>query len=450
MFLSKFYARIILRVILIVLTSLVIGFEVLLDRHWLYAFFLVFVLLFQTILLIRYVNKTNEKLSNFIRHINLGDTSVTFSERSESESFSKLNKSFNSIIEQIKKIKLEKATQAQILQTIIEQVDIGLIAQNSSGKIRFINRSAQELLQVGQGLKNIHGLDMYYPGISTFLQKIQVHEPKLKTLRISDELTPISFKVSIIRLPDEEVRFYIFQNIKAELDEQELDSWQKLIRVLTHEIMNSIAPITTLSHTINMLFSQNGHQRNLEEIDREMITDALSCTELIEERSKGLMQFVQQYRRLTQTFELAITEFSVKEFLEQNLNFLKAGIDVPINFVIEVEPESLLLEADRKLIEQVIINLMKNAAEAVAGQENPLIRLVGCENSRGRKEIHVIDNGQGIEEEEIEKIFVPFYTTKPEGNGIGLSLSKQIMQQHGGTISVKSILNQQTVFKLTF
>lgn len=399
-------------------------------------------------MLIAYVNKTNYKLANFIRHIDLNDTSITFSQQSDSKSFSELNKSFNNVLNQMREIKIEKATQAEILRTVIEQIDVGLIAQDSSGKIRFINQAANEILLLPNSIKNIQSLDLYYENISSFLQKIEPHEQKLKTLNAQGERLAISFKVSIIRLPNEELRFYIFQNIKAELDEQELDAWQKLIRVLTHEIMNSITPITTLSHTINMLLSTGDNNEKL--FSEEIIDDAISCASLIEERSNGLMRFVQQYRQLTQSFELHITSVNLKTFLENVVRFLQSALPENLEITVETEPNCLQLDADIKLVEQVLINLIKNASEATKNTNSPEIKIVARENKKGRKQILIIDNGTGIEEGNLSKIFVPFYTTKTDGSGIGLSLSKQIIQQHGGTISVKSIVKQHTTFTLTF
>jgi two-component system nitrogen regulation sensor histidine kinase NtrY len=240
------------------------------------------------------------------------------------------------------------------------------------------------------------------------------------------------------------------QNIQHELEEKEMISWQNLIRVLTHEIMNSITPIASLASTAQGLLKDN-KECEVPESMNEIIDDVRNAVNTIEKRSNGLLTFIENYRKLTRLSKPAFKVVQIKDLFDRVEYLLQDQFkQSAIKFKKRVDPASLAITADPALIEQVLINLCKNAMEAVNGVISPRIKLKAGTDGRGNPVIKVSDNGKGITEEVIEKIFIPFFTTKPQGSGIGLSLSRQIIRQHKATIGVTSTPNEKTVFKLRF
>jgi signal transduction histidine kinase len=233
------------------------------------------------------------------------------------------------------------------------------------------------------------------------------------------------------------------------LEYQELESWQKLIRVLTHEIMNSVTPISSLSNAINDTFNEtNGKKTELQKISDDDFEDIISSLKTIENRSKGLLKFVSSYKQLTKIPKPDIKEVNLTELVNHCHTLLKQKFkELNIHFTFNNSKEEFNCFADYDLIEQVMINLLLNAIDAVKNQEKPQIT-VGIKNELNKYKINIKDNGKGIEPEEIEKIFIPFYTTKKEGSGIGLSLSRQIMRLHKGNIQVNSEQGKGTEFVL--
>jgi len=240
------------------------------------------------------------------------------------------------------------------------------------------------------------------------------------------------------------------QNIQNELEEKEMNAWQNLIRVLTHEIMNSIAPIASLASTANGLLADDC---KMEPVDNrsERLKDVCDAVETIEKRSTGLIAFIEKYRELTRIPQPQFRIVRVGDLVERVKSLMNDQMARhAVAFDSRIDPEALEITADPALIEQVLINLCKNAVEAMNAVEKPQIDLLGGTDGHGNPVIKVIDNGKGIPEDVLERIFIPFFTTKQKGSGIGLSLSRQIMRLHKGTLSVDSIPGVKTVFTLRF
>jgi len=256
----------------------------------------------------------------------------------------------------------------------------------------------------------------------------------------------------MFRMRGEDFTLVSLQNISSELEEKEVESWQRLIRVLTHEIMNSITPISSLAVTVNdMLFERRGDAYCLRKLDNEDIDSVETALRTIQGRSQGLLNFVETYRNLTRVPKPNFRYFPVKELFDRNLLLLKPKLEPHgIECSCVITPDNLMMTADPDLVDQVIINLVLNAIDAVKNRENPLITARALTTSAGRVVIELIDNGHGIKPDIIDKIFMPFFTSKKEGSGIGLSLSRQIMHLHKGTITVKSLPGEGTTFTLTF
>ena len=283
-----------------------------------------------------------------------------------------------------------------------------------------------------------------------FLRGLKPEQQQLMKINISGSIIQLSVKASEFRILDSKIKLVSFQDIKSELDQKELESWQKLIRVLAHEIMNSITPINTLSET---MIKQN---RQHEEIVRqwqggnEYFENMMDGLQLIRERGSGLIDFVQSYRDLSKLPTPNLTEIKVSDLLGGICRLFEKDIEKKrITLSTTTNPDSLTLTADRKLIEQVLINLVRNAMEALLKQEDGQIRLVAEKNKEAVR-IKVTDNGPGIPESIIDQVFIPFYTTKEEGSGIGLSLSRQIMRLHQGTIDIQTTPLKETNIILNF
>jgi signal transduction histidine kinase len=256
------------------------------------------------------------------------------------------------------------------------------------------------------------------------------------------------------KIRDQKITLVSIQDIRNELEEKEMEAWQNLIRVLTHEIMNSITPISSLASTVNDLVKNTYNSKNLDIKDndrQEQISDIYEALQTIQKRSQGLLHFVDNYRDISNIPKPSFQIFLISELFERVIKLMQTDIDNnEISFKATIEPQSLELIADSELIEQVLINLILNSIQAVKGRKDARIDLEAGLDGRGNVIIKVIDNGSGIAEDVIDKIFIPFFTTKKNGSGIGLSLSRQIMRLHGGSISAFSKPNETTVFTLKF
>jgi signal transduction histidine kinase len=281
--------------------------------------------------------------------------------------------------------------------------------------------------------------------------KLKAGDKILIKIFTEDELKQLSIYATQFRMRGEEYVLVAFQDIHAELEEKEIESWQKLIRVLTHEIMNSITPISSLASTISeMLIDTSNDTPRLHNLDEEEIANVENAIHTIQKRSNGLLNFVDIYRNLTRIPQPNFRYFRIGEAFDRAEQLLKQKMDeLNIDCQCLVYPDDLMLTADPDLIDQVIINLLLNSLDAVRNSENPRIILKAYHDNH-KTIIEVSDNGAGIKQDIIEKIFMPFFTSKKDGSGIGLSLSRQIMHLHKGSISVRSKPGEGAVFTLIF
>ena len=286
---------------------------------------------------------------------------------------------------------------------------------------------------------------------------MNIHNEDARLIKVqdTDDILQLTVSGTEFVLNERNIILVTIKNIQAELEEQEMEAWQKLIRVLTHEIMNSIAPIASLTSTVNLMVDNVAAEfREKAPVgfdDEETVSDIQEALKTIHKRSTGLIHFVQTYRNLTKIPKPNFTIFPVRRLFNNIFALLRESINSQnIDCQITIEPEEMNMTADEQLIEQVIINLIKNSIHALENRENATILIKAYYNKRGRKIIQVTDNGQGIIQEVRDKIFIPFFTTKPTGSGIGLSLSKQILRLHSGTIAVYSVPEKETTFTLTF
>jgi nitrogen fixation/metabolism regulation signal transduction histidine kinase len=395
--------------------------------------------------LFRTVDRSNRDLARFFEAVKFGDFTQAFGERSPGRSFRRLRTAMSEVMGAFQKARAEKEEQALYLRTIVQHVAIGLLVFQPDGEVDLMNNAAKRLLGVTQ-LKNVQSLEAVSPGLVHTLLGLKPRERALARIERPDEQLQLALQASEFKLRARTFTLVSIQDIRSELEEKEIDAWQKLIRVLTHEIMNSMTPISSLAATAQDLITRSGPRE-----DPESWNDIELAIQTIAKRSQGLLHFVDGYRNLTRIPKPNLKFFPARDLFARVGQLLQAPIaESGARLESSLRPQNLELLADPDLLEQVLINLLLNAADAVRGRENARVELTAYLDERGRPVIQVRDNGIGIPEENLDKVFIPFFSTKEGGSGIGLSLSRQVMQLHNGTISVSSRPGVETVFTLRF
>ena len=410
MIMKTFKFKIIIRILLLSATLISLAFCIF-KTDFIFVTVAVAVLsAYQVFSLIYFVEKTNRDLSRFFLSIRYDDTSQAFISKGLGSSFNELKEAFSQVIAKLQATRSEKEVHARYLNTVIQHVGIGLIAYKPDGTVDLINNSAKKLLKVA-GLRDINRMKKDYPEFVRALLNLKNGEKKLVKLDREDETRQLSIFAHTFLLRDDEYILVSIQDIQEELEEKELEAWQNLIRVLTHEIMNSITPISSMTATLLDMLGADGKNDNLvkENISPEELKDVAGALKTIHQRSQGLMNFVGTYRNMTLIPKPKFKLLPLREFFTRVERLMTHKLtDNNISLKWSVDPESLELTADPDLMEQVMINLLLNAISAVNGQEDPRIILSAYLGSEGKVTITVEDNGVGIAEEAIDKIFIPF------------------------------------------
>ncbi len=447
----NFRVQISFRVILLIATIFLVFYLARETKYLVSAAIVGLAVIIQTVLLIQFAERTNNKLKKFLESIRHSDFASSFSDKGMGKSFEGLNAEFNKVIEQFKQNRAEKQEHFNYLQTVVQHVSIGIIAFTKDGEVDIFNKATKSIFRVNN-LRNISDLAKINTELPEKLMSLKAGDKTLVKLFLEDEFLQLSVYATEFRMRGEEYILISLQNIHAELEEKEIESWQKLIRVLTHEIMNSITPISSLAATVHeMLLVNIEEELILRSVDQDDIEGVDSALKTIQSRSQGLLNFVEIYRNLTRIPKPNFRYFEVKELFDRTSDLMKPKMEkLGIQCTPRIIPEDIKITADPDLIDQVLINLMLNAIDAVKDVENPRIMITASQNDQGRVMIDVSDNGYGVKPDIIDKIFMPFFTSKKTGSGIGLSLSRQIMSLHKGNISVKSKPEDGTTFTLTF
>jgi len=395
--------------------------------------------------LFRAVDRANRDLARFFEAVKFGDFTQAFERRSPGRSFRRLRSALTDVMGAFQKARAEKEEQALYLRTIVQHVAIGLLVFRPDGEVDLVNNAAKRILGVTQ-LKNVRSLETVSPDLVRTLLGLKPRERALVRIERPDEHLQLALVASEFKLRAKTYTLVSIQDIRSELEEKEIDAWQKLIRVLTHEIMNSMTPISSLAATAQDLVARSGPAG-----DPEFRDDIETALRTIAKRSQGLLHFVEGYRNLMRIPKPNLKFLPARDLFSRVSRLFQPRLaESGARLTYSFHPESLELLVDPDLLEQVLINLLINAADAVRGRENGQVELAAYLDERGRPVIQVRDNGAGISEENIDKIFIPFFSTKEGGSGIGLSLSRQVMQLHNGTISVSSKPGSGSVFTLRF
>lgn len=399
---------------------------ILMEHQWIVSSSLLVVLNAALLLeLFQFVTKTNKDLARFIDAINYKDYTVSFSSYRLGNSFDELHESFRKTLQLFRELKLEKEAHYQYMLQLVQHVNVGIIAVDENGKLALYNEQASELLN----LPNLVYWQRYEEKAPHLYAAVSGQRSSASQLiQLKNRDLELNLRVNRLKVEKDEHLIIIFQNIKAEVDEKEIDAWNQLIRILTHEIMNSVTPISSLASTLIQL------EARAEKADEDVLTGLKT----IERRSKTLLKFVDDYRKLASIPAPVLKPLDLGDFLQHIEELYTAQLQnngIALRITYPVKPVGFL--ADEGLLNQVFANLISNSTDALKDQEGGAIRIHTAASAQS-VQIHFSDNGEGIPEANLGEVFVPFYSSKPQGSGIGLSLCKQIMHLHGGSINVNS------------
>ncbi|RFZ94184.1 sensor histidine kinase [Mucilaginibacter conchicola] len=447
MIFNRYEWRLVLRVALLfiaITATVLVIFEL---QQYLFTVITIPLVVYSVLDLIRFNKKAQDEVNQFVESIHYRDFSRHFDVRKAPTELKPLRKGFNDINTTFKVISRERETQYQYLQKILELVDTGIISyEQETGEISWINEAFKNLIGVPY-LKTIHSLEKREAELYTNVMKLKAGEGQVLTITRDQQQVKMLVTASVMRSEDKLYKLIAFQNVSEALDETESKAWSKLLNVMTHEIMNSVAPISSLADTLKNRLEDPEITEQLQHGDLEDIGLGIDT---IKRRSDGLLKFTESYRSLNKITKLDLTRMLVRDMFE-NLNTLMTPSLEKKNIELDIilRDPALTIEADVNLLDQVLINLLVNAIEAVKDREEPQI-ILQAELQGGKLLVKVIDNGVGMPPELLDKIFIPFFSTRKTGSGIGLSLCKQIMLLHKGNIQVQSTEGKGSAFIMTF
>lgn len=410
-------------------------------------------LLFVIILLsvrniLKFTIRRYAEMNRFFESIKYRDFTQRFSEDSGPEDIRELHRGFNNINDTFKIINKEKEVQYLYLQKILELVNTGIIAYNiKSGNVLWVNDSFRQVLGIPT-IKNVQYVKKR--NSKMFVDVFEISHINESTISIDTEnaKTKVLISNSSFKVKDEEIKLIVLQNIDNTLNQNQAEAWNKLLSVMTHEIMNSIAPISSLAETLQSKIRLSLEDPEKNKIDTNQLYLGIGS---IRNRSRGLMKFAKTYTGLNRITNLNLSKASIHKLFESISNLLEPSLrskNIVLQF--KLDNPAIQIELDASLIEQVLINLILNAVEACKNVRNPLIKIFAIKDNEGSAIIKVSDNGCGIPNEILDRVFIPFFSTKKNGSGIGLSLCQQIMFLHKGQIQINSIENSGTVIQLIF
>ncbi len=447
---KNLYLNILIRVLLIVTLSACLGWLIASGKSLRIS--LICLLLTGILIanLISFLNTTNKKIRYFFDSVKNDDSNLSFPVDDKNITTREIYRSMNRVNQQIQQLKMENRNQEQYFRILIEHLAIGIITYNKKGFILHSNSSARRLL-TSDVLTHIKQIERMDQRLYQTIKSIKPFERRLVPISTERGEIQLSLKTTSFRTNDDELVILSIQDIKNELDEKEVESWMKLIRILMHEIMNSITPITSLSESLSNIYCVEGKPVDPGAVTTKTISTTLQGLNVIKEQGRGLMSFVESYRKLTRVPEPDKELFKASDLLDRvEVLYLSLEKSDTVELSFTLKDPDLEIFADKNLISQVMINLVKNALESNAGNPKGKIMIIAGKDQNLRPEICVIDNGPGIPEENLDEIFVPFFTTRQNGSGIGLSISRQIMRVHGGNLKVRSVPDKETTFCLTF
>lgn len=446
---KRLFIQVIIRVVLLLSTCIVLA-RIMFSPAYVHSSIVVSgILIVETLEIVWYLNRTNRQLAQFFSSLSDRASSLKFDGFESGSSFRDLSLRLEQISKLFQKERREKEAQHNYLNYLVEQIGVGIITFRDDGRIDLINPAAKTIF-ADRNIPEIASLNKYNPEFEKLIRDLELNEKALIRIIVKDELFYLTVQKSLFKLEDKFYWLISFQDINSELDKKELDAWQKIIRVLTHEIMSSISPVTSLSeHLLNKIQDPN-KPGIVKKPDGKLMEDLGEGLEIIKTRGEGLMEFVKHYHSLTHLPTPVLEEVQLGPFLEKILSLIDPECKKNnISLMLEIR-EPIQTSIDPQLIEQVLLNLIRNSIQALEGIGSGKSISIFADSDVTGIQVSIRDNGCGIDIDNMDNIFIPFYTTRTKGSGIGLSFAKQIMRLHNGQISVKSDKGKGAEFILRF
>lgn len=443
---KRFNRVLFFRILLLILLCVATGYAFGSGLEWMYVAGLILLLITSVAGLIRFINKTNKQITYFIQAVKNEDTTLRFPPETGNKIINELHETLNELNVILQQTKQESRIKEQYFSEILQNIATGVMVVNEKGFITDVNSALLELTGL-QTLTHMSRFERVDAKFKAGLEKIENGQKQILSLNKGKEKLQVIVRCSEVNLKHEKIRLITVQDIRGELERKEIDSWVKLIRVLSHEIMNTLAPVTSIAQTLKGIWKEKVNADD-NPVEKDDIKSTISGLDVIGERGEALIRFVQSYRALTRAPEPKPTPIACHNFsdrLKILISPLKDNFNGDITF--QSPARDFTFTADEQMMVQVVINLVKNAIEALAKVPDPKIE-ISCNTLSGATEINVSDNGPGIPSEIMDDIFIPFFTTRDNGSGIGLSLSRQIMRLHGGSLKVNSSPETGTRFTM--
>ena len=440
---KNFRINLLTRLLITIMNGTALLWIIIYSDYWMMILWLSLAELILVIELIHYIEKFKNRIITFLESIDQQDFSLSFSNSHTKRIDGRFASIFNSIIRQFQKLRSEKESKHFFLKTVIEQVSVGIIAYDAAREVKIINEAAKKLL--GKPFINkLDSIQKFNPSLYKELVQLDSHDGIIAKYEQDGQMMQVLLRATEIKSENEYLKLITIQDIRNELDAKELDSWQKLIRIINHEVMNSMIPLSTLTNVNKSVLEEirsGYHDGSAITLEEDRLKEVIDGMEIIEQRSGGIMEFVKSVKSLTNISRPQFREINIHELLDRvyfllNPEFEKQGIELKLR-----KPKGQLhTMGDLELLEQVLINLLKNAMEAFNSvSEQEIKNVVLSSNLIDNVTVILVeDNGPGIPKKVLENIFIPFYTTKQGGSGIGLAISRQIMRLHRGQLLCQS------------
>ena len=446
---SRFIWTILTLVVMIVLTAVGLGIFLQKPDYPVTTSLLVLLLVAETLYLLYYLIRIRRDLLKLVNALRNEDPTLQFKKKSGDPYFSEIHRSFNEIIQNFKLIRLDKEAEHHFFRATVNHIQFGIIAFDTTGNIEIVNEAFLELFQMKR-ITDLESLSEVSAELPELFRQLSHKKESLKQVQIDGSLHHLIFLASRFKLQQQEITLISVRDISREIDRNELEAWQKLLRVLRHEILNSISPIKLLASNLSGILQPEGKMVSLAKLTEEEITDIKTGLDTIHRRATGLSNFLDAYSNLYRVPDLQLQPVQVVELLDRvALLFKEQFSGGNISQGIRCEDPELRIMMDERMIEQVLINLVKNSLDAVKEKQDPAIQFI-AEFRGNLKVIGVKDNGQGIPPDQLESIFIPFYSTKEGGTGIGLSFSQHVMRLHHGQLKVNTSPGDGSDFQLVF
>lgn len=451
-----FDVRVLLHVAGILLTVLLLGWCALHTQYYATMLVLGLVLLAQVSGLLRLVHTTNRELARFLDAMKYMDLSQSFGTSGRSRSFRELSSAFNAVAERFRLSRSEREQQAAWLLAVVQHLPVAVLVLDERQRVLNCNTAAQRLLGRNSALDSLDAVARGDAALAGAISALQPGDERMLKRQVQADTQQLKLSCTLLRNAGQLQKLVCIQNIEGELEGRELEAWQNLIRVMTHEIMNSVTPITSLAETAEHYMEEGiaalePHSATAADTALPLLRDASSAVGTISRRSQALLRFVTSYRKLSRLPRPQPALLQMRDVLQRVQQLLGEQLrQQHITLQVDVRPQTLQLIADPEQLEQALINLLRNAIDAVAGRNDPRITLTATLEEGGSVALTISDNGCGISADNIDNIFVPFFTTKRGGSGIGMTVVKQIIRANHGRISLTSVPGQGTTIRLLF